>query len=76
MQLKIMSAIGVYENKELEKLLTANTNGILRTLKPDEVTIRRGMGSQTPVAHTCNPSYSGGRDQEDGGLKPAWANSL
>jgi hypothetical protein len=29
-----------------------------------------------PVAHTCNPSYSGGRDQEDCSLKPAWANSL
>jgi hypothetical protein len=29
-----------------------------------------------PVAQACNPSYSGGRDQEDGGLKPAWANSL
>jgi hypothetical protein len=28
------------------------------------------------VAHTCNPSYSGGRDQEDQGLKPAHANSL
>jgi hypothetical protein len=27
------------------------------------------------VAHTCNPSYSGGRDQEDQGLKPARANS-
>jgi hypothetical protein len=26
------------------------------------------------VAHTCNPSYSGGRDQDDGGSKPAWAN--
>jgi hypothetical protein len=23
----------------------------------------------------CNPSYSGGRDQEDHGLKPAGANS-
>jgi hypothetical protein len=23
------------------------------------------------VVHTCNPSYSGGRDQEDCGLKPA-----
>jgi hypothetical protein len=31
--------------------------------------------SQAPVAHTCNPSYSGG-DQEDHGSKPAWANSL
>jgi hypothetical protein len=28
-----------------------------------------------PVTHTCNPSYSGGRDQEGQGLKPAQANS-
>jgi hypothetical protein len=28
------------------------------------------------VAHACNPSYSGGRDQEHGGSKLAWANSL
>jgi hypothetical protein len=27
------------------------------------------------VAHTCSPSYSGGRDQEDRGSKLAWANS-
>jgi hypothetical protein len=27
------------------------------------------------VAYTCNPSYSGGRDQEDCGSKPAQANS-
>jgi hypothetical protein len=25
---------------------------------------------QVLVAHTCNPSYSGDRDQEDLGLKP------
>jgi hypothetical protein len=31
--------------------------------------------SQALVAHTHNPSYLGGRDQEDGGSKPAWANS-
>jgi hypothetical protein len=29
-----------------------------------------------PVAHVCNLSYSGGRDQEERSLKPAWANSL
>jgi hypothetical protein len=28
-----------------------------------------------PVAHTYNPSYSGGRDQEDCSSKPAPANS-
>jgi hypothetical protein len=27
------------------------------------------------VAHACNPSYSGGRDQEDHRSKPAQANS-
>jgi hypothetical protein len=29
------------------------------------------MLNWAPVAHACNPSYSGGRDQEDQGLKPA-----
>jgi hypothetical protein len=28
-----------------------------------------------PVAHSYNPSYSGGRDQEDHSSKPAQANS-
>jgi hypothetical protein len=31
--------------------------------------------SQVPVAHTCNPSYLGGRDQEDHSSKPALAKS-
>jgi hypothetical protein len=30
---------------------------------------------QESVAHTCNPSYSGGREQEDHDSKPAQANS-
>jgi hypothetical protein len=28
------------------------------------------------VAHSCNPSYSGGREQEDLGSKPVWSNRL
>jgi hypothetical protein len=32
--------------------------------------------SWAPMAHTYNPSYSEGRDQEDVGLRPAWANSF
>jgi hypothetical protein len=28
------------------------------------------------MAHSCNPGYSGGRDQEDLSLKLAWGNSL
>jgi hypothetical protein len=31
--------------------------------------------SWVPVAHTCNPGYSGDRDQEDHSSKPAQANS-
>jgi hypothetical protein len=27
------------------------------------------------VSHTCNPSYAGGRDQEDLGLRSVWAKS-
>jgi hypothetical protein len=27
------------------------------------------------LSHTCNPNYSGGRDQEDCSLRPALANS-
>jgi hypothetical protein len=30
---------------------------------------------QVLVAHACNSSYPEGRDQEDHGLKLAWANS-
>jgi hypothetical protein len=38
-----------------------------------EVRIR--IISWASVAHIYNPSYSGGRDQEDHGLKPVQANS-
>jgi hypothetical protein len=32
--------------------------------------------SALQVLGACNPSYLGGRDQEDQSLKPAWANSF
>jgi hypothetical protein len=28
------------------------------------------------AAHTCNPSYLGGRDREDRGSRPTWASSV
>jgi hypothetical protein len=40
------------------------------------VDIQKEIVSRAPVSHTYNPSYSGGRDQEDHGSKPACANSL
>jgi hypothetical protein len=39
------------------------------------VLLKAVVRSQAPVAHTCNPSYSGGRDQEDHSWKPVEANS-
>jgi hypothetical protein len=44
------------------------------TLAPS-ATIRI-KGSRVTVAHACEPSDSGGRDQEDRGSKPAQGNSL
>jgi hypothetical protein len=35
------------------------------------ISIKRGENNKKTVAHTCNPSYSGGRDQEDRSSKPA-----
>jgi hypothetical protein len=32
---------------------------------------KKERNGQMPVAHTCNPSYSGGRFLEDRGSKPA-----
>jgi hypothetical protein len=31
------------------------------------ITFEISKASQAPVAHTCNPSYSGGRDQSQPG---------
>jgi hypothetical protein len=36
---------------------------------------KQNLCSWAPVAHTYNHNCAGGRDQEDRGLKPAWANS-
>jgi hypothetical protein len=38
----------------------------------DSDSIRNLLNSQVLVAHTCNPSYSGGREQEDQSSKLAY----
>jgi hypothetical protein len=50
--------------------ITLKRNSGLRTLEDKNVHY-----SQVTVAHACNPSYLGDRDQEDLGLKSAQANS-
>jgi hypothetical protein len=44
-------------------------------LGPDENAISKGAFFHALVAHTCNPIYSGGRDEEDRGSKSTWVNS-
>jgi hypothetical protein len=34
------------------------------------------VSGQVPLAHACNPSFSGGRDQEVGGSKSAWEDPI
>jgi hypothetical protein len=57
-------------NRNLTRLLFAENSSRSGTLHAIKT-----YTSQVPVAHACNPSYSGAGDQEDHGLKPAGANS-
>jgi hypothetical protein len=52
-------------------------NHFAKAFHPNTITlgIKISTCSQVPVAHTYNPSYSGGNHQEDWCLKPAQANS-
>jgi hypothetical protein len=52
---------------------------IFRSVKADPSTVQpliRVKPSWVLGAHTCNSSYSGGKNQENHSLKPTWANSL
>jgi hypothetical protein len=46
----------------------------LKLLGFDDELEQKNLTSWAPVAHICNPSYSGGREQEDHGSKLAWEN--
>jgi hypothetical protein len=39
--------------------------------KSEGIRFRKKENGRAPVAHACHPSYSGGREQEDHGSKPA-----
>jgi hypothetical protein len=57
---------------EWKSTCLANTRSSVQAPVPKN----KSLLSQAQVAHAYNPSYSGGRDQEDRGSKPAQANSL
>jgi hypothetical protein len=50
-------------------------NGPIARESQTSATQLSSKSSRAPVTHACNPSYSGGRDQEDCSSKPAQANS-
>jgi hypothetical protein len=58
--------------KYLNKLW--NRTKIVLDIEKHKPKLKTKIG-QAVVDHACNPSYSGGRDQEDHGSKPAQANS-
>jgi hypothetical protein len=62
--------------KELKRLNTKRTNNTINKWANElnRQFLEVLMANQVRVAHTCNPSYSGDRDQENCGSKPAWAN--
>jgi hypothetical protein len=60
-RLTVTSAVKDVEKSESSHFLGENVKRA--------ATLENGL-----VAHACNPSYSGGRDQEDLSLRPAQAN--
>jgi hypothetical protein len=53
-----------------------NNNMIIKKKKSGSVSSEsKKRPGRALVAHACNPSYSGGRDQVDNSSKPAQANS-
>jgi hypothetical protein len=58
-----------------EKRTLEKKSAILDKHKNKSVKFKK-ESSWALVSHTCNPSYLGGRDWEDQGLRPAQANNL
>jgi hypothetical protein len=57
------------------KLKQGGRHPLLETAGKDALRRNASLKPQ-PVAHACNPSYSGGRGQEDRSLKPTWADKF
>jgi hypothetical protein len=74
-----MPIIPALERLRIESLRPSQvTQGVQSSLDSIETLsqkLKKKLAEGQWLAHTCNPSYSGGRDQEDHGLKPAQANS-
>jgi hypothetical protein len=65
----------IFENHTIDQGLISRIYEELDN-KNIQIKFKSMQKSWTSVAHACNPSYSGGRDQEVHSSKPAKANSL
>jgi hypothetical protein len=65
----------VWGSKELGRNISCSPWSNLLALTWEEPD-RNSPGFLCAGAYACNPSYSGGTDQENWGSKAAWANSL
>jgi hypothetical protein len=61
------------EHSALLNLVVVSTVALMVYAR--QVTLKTHKTGWVLVSHSCNPSGSGGRDQEDLSMKPAWANS-
>jgi hypothetical protein len=59
-------------NNEFQKTTVKIINDLKEETQKLVLELKEDM-SWAPLAHPCNPSYSGGRDQKDRGSKPSQA---
>jgi hypothetical protein len=72
-----MEMPGFYKSINMEYAAKAKSGWVHKSYSAaNSDAIKGRISHQALVTYTCNPSYSGGRDQEDHSLKAAWANSF
>jgi hypothetical protein len=62
--------------KKTKYILVLATPGYIKSVFLFKLEMLKRRRSQVLVAHIYNPSYSGGRDQEDHSWSQPWTNSL
>jgi hypothetical protein len=72
LNLELPCSVGKVENLRNFDVQFLDEKVTLHTVILERIASQRLGG----VAHTCNPSYLGGRDGEDHGSRPAWGKKL
>jgi hypothetical protein len=70
-----VAGCSVYCNSSSQEVEVGRSRSKASLGKSGRPYLRKKKLSWAPVAHTCNHSYAGGRDQENHSLKSAWTNS-